>query len=137
AVVCEAVACDEQALQAFAHLPEAGDTRGRAIDLRLALGGALNALGEHGRHLALLGEREALARVLGDRARLARVLVEMARVHRLTGDPDGAIAVGQQALEVAAALGDSALQEQTSHRLGVAYYAIGDFSRAAELLRRN
>ena len=31
----------------------------------------------------------------------------------------------------------SALQVQASHRLGQAYYAIGDFGRAAELLRRN
>ena len=34
----EAVTSFEQALQALAHLPEPGDTRGRAIDLRLALG---------------------------------------------------------------------------------------------------
>ena len=56
---------------------------------------------------------------------------------RLTGDPDGAIAAGQQALELAAALGDSALQVQASYHLGQVYYAIGDFGRAAELLRRN
>jgi tetratricopeptide (TPR) repeat protein len=55
----------------------------------------------------------------------------------VTGDLDGAIAAGQQALEIAAALGDSALQVQASYRLGQAYYAIGDFGRAAELLRRN
>ena len=44
---------------------------------------------------------------------------------------------GQQALELAAALGDSALQVQAAYTLGQAYYAIGDFGRAAELLRRN
>ena len=33
----EAVAAFEQALQALAHLPEHGDTRGLAIDLRLAV----------------------------------------------------------------------------------------------------
>ena len=133
----EAVASFEQALQALAHLPEHGDTRGLAIELRLALGGALSALGEYGRCLALLGEAEALARALDDRARLGRVLAGMAHVLRLTGDPDGAMAAGQQALELAAALGDSALQVQASHNLGQAYYAIGDFGRAAELLRRN
>jgi tetratricopeptide (TPR) repeat protein len=53
----------------------------------------------------------------------------------MTGDPDGAVAVGRQALELAATLGDSALQVQASHRLGQAYQAIGDFGRAAELLR--
>ena len=54
----EAVTSFEQALQALAHLHEHGDTRRRAIDLRLALGGALRALGEYGQHLALLGEAE-------------------------------------------------------------------------------
>jgi tetratricopeptide (TPR) repeat protein len=53
------------------------------------------------------------------------------------GDYDGAMVAGQQALELAAVLGDSALQGEASHRLGQAYYAIGDFSRAAELLRGN
>jgi len=41
----EAVASFEHALQALAHLPESSDTRGLAIDLRLALGDALPPLG--------------------------------------------------------------------------------------------
>jgi tetratricopeptide (TPR) repeat protein len=47
------------------------------------------------------------------------------------------MAAGQQALELAAELGDSALQVQASLQLGKAYLAIGDFGRAAELLRQN
>jgi tetratricopeptide (TPR) repeat protein len=133
----EAVAACEQALQALAHLPEDGNTQGLAIELRVALGGVLTQLGEHGRHLALLGEAEALARGLDDRARLGRVLAQMAQVLRLTGDYDGAMAAGQQALALAVALGDSALQGEASYRLGMAYSAIGDFSRAAELLRQS
>jgi tetratricopeptide (TPR) repeat protein len=61
----------------------------------------------------------------------------MSQVLSLTGDHDGAVATGQQALELAAALGDGALQVQASYRLGQAYQAIGDFGRAAELFRRN
>ena len=133
----EAVASFEQALQALAHLPEHGDTRVLALEIRLALGGALFGLGEYGRCLALLGEAEALARVLDDRARLIRVLARMAVILRLTGDHDGAVAVGRQALELAAALGETVLQLEASLYLGLAYYGIGDFSRAAELLRRN
>ena len=56
---------------------------------------------------------------------------------RQTGDLDGAMAAGQQALDLAGALGDSDLQVQTCHRLGQVYAARGDFGRAAELLRRN
>jgi tetratricopeptide (TPR) repeat protein len=137
AAVGEAVAAFEHALQALAHLPDDDDTRGRAFGLRLALGGALFVLGEYGRCLALLGEAETLARALDDQARLGRVLARMALVLRQTGDPDGAMAAGQQALVLAAELSDSALQGQASLNLGYIYYAIGDFGRAAELLRRN
>jgi tetratricopeptide (TPR) repeat protein len=131
----EAVASYEQALQALAHLPEPGDTRVQALDLRLALGGALAALGEYRRCLALLGEAEALARALDDRTRLGRVLAWIAHVLRITGDPDGAMAASRQALELAADLGESALQGQAALSLGLAYHAIGDFGRAAECLR--
>ena len=133
----EAVASFEQALQALAHLPEDGDTRVLAIELRLAVDRPLTALGEYGWSLALLGEAEALARARDDRARLGRVLAQMATTLRITGDPDGAMAAGQQALALAVALGESTLQVQASRSLGEAYFAIGDFGRAAELLRRN
>ena len=83
----EAVAAFEQALQALAHLPEDGDTRVLAIDLRLALGGPLTRLGEHGRRLALLGEAETLARALDDRARLGRVLAQMGQCTQDNGRP--------------------------------------------------
>jgi tetratricopeptide (TPR) repeat protein len=137
AAFCEAVAAFEQGLQALAHLSEPGDTRGLALELRLALGGELTRVGEYGRCLVLLGEAEVLARALHDRARLGRVLAEMARVLRMMEDPNGAIAAGRQALALVVELGDSALQEHASHHLGQAYFAIGDFGRAAELLRRN
>jgi class 3 adenylate cyclase/tetratricopeptide (TPR) repeat protein len=133
----EAVTAFDQALQALAHLPEDGDTRGLAIELRLTLERPLSILGEYGRCLTLLGEAEALARALDDRAPLGRALAEMGAVRRLTGDYEGAIAAGQQALALAAELGEIALQEEASYRLGQIYYAIGDFGRAAELLRRN
>ena len=131
----EAVASYEQALQALAHLPEPGDTRVLAIEIRLALDRPLRALGEYRRRLALLGEAEALARALDDRARLVQVLASMAHALRMTGDSDGAMAAGRQALDLAIALGNSALQGQASYFLGQIYSAIGDFGRAAELQR--
>jgi class 3 adenylate cyclase/tetratricopeptide (TPR) repeat protein len=133
----EAVASFEQALQALEHLPEPCDTRVLALELRLALDRPLDALGAYGRCLALLGEAEALARALNDRARLGRVLARMANVLRETGDLHGAIAAGQQALELATELGESALQVRASYTLGTAYRAVGDFGRSAELLRQN
>jgi tetratricopeptide (TPR) repeat protein len=133
----EAVASFEQALQALAHLPEPGDTRALALELRLAMDRPLSALGEYGRRCALWGEAAALARARDDQTRLGRALVGMANIRSLTGDLDDALAAGQQALTLATALGDSALQVQASHYLGEIYYVIGAFGRAAELLRRN
>jgi class 3 adenylate cyclase/tetratricopeptide (TPR) repeat protein len=132
----EAVAAFEQALQALVHLPEDRDTRVLALELRLALDNPLTALGEVGRLLALLGEAEALARELDDRIRLGRVLAEKAFVLISLGDLDVAVATGRQALELVTALGDSALQVQAAYRLAQTYYFIGDFGRAAELLRQ-
>jgi tetratricopeptide (TPR) repeat protein len=133
----EAEAYYEQALQALAHLPEDSDTQGLAIDLRLAVERPLFALGEHRRHLAVVGEAEARARALDDRARLGRVLARMAVARMVMGDLDGALAAGQQALELAVALGDRALQALASLHLGLTYHTIGDSRRAAELLRQN
>jgi tetratricopeptide (TPR) repeat protein len=136
AVFREAMAAFERALQALDYLPESGNTKALAIELRLALGGALNALGMHRRHLALLGEAEALARALDDRVRLGQALAGMVGVLRLTGDHDGAMVAGRQAIALAVEIGDSALQVQASHRLGQVYETIGDFGRAAELMRQ-
>jgi tetratricopeptide (TPR) repeat protein len=133
----EAVAAFEQALQALAHLPEDGNTGVLAIELRLALGTALFRLGEYRRDLTVLREAEILARARDDRGRLGRVLAQMTAVLRLMGDLDGAIAAGRQALELAAALGDRALQAHASSTLGHAYRATGDNRQAADLLRRS
>jgi class 3 adenylate cyclase/tetratricopeptide (TPR) repeat protein len=133
----EAAAVFEQALQALAHLPEDGNTGVLTIELHLALDDPLSLLGEQRRCLTLLGEAEALARALDDGVRLGRVLAQRAFRCLLTGDRDGALAAGQEALALAAALGNSALQTAASHRLGQVYWACGDFGRAADLLRRN
>jgi tetratricopeptide (TPR) repeat protein len=131
----EALAAFDQALQALTHVPQHHDTGARAVDLRLAVDLPLNQLGEYGRRLALLEEAEVLARALDDRARLGQVLARVAQGRWITGDHDGAMAAGRQALDLAAALGDSALQVEASLYLGQAYSAIGDFGRATELLR--
>jgi predicted ATPase/class 3 adenylate cyclase len=133
----EAVTYFEQALGALAHLPATPDTEVLAIELLLDVGDALIPLGDHWRSHALFSEAEALARRLGDRARLTQVLANMAIVRRLQGDLEGAVTAGRRALELAAALGDRALQVAASHRLGQAYFGLGEFGRAAELLRRN
>jgi tetratricopeptide (TPR) repeat protein len=61
----------------------------------------------------------------------------MVHARRTTGDLDGALAAGQQALALAPELGESALQVHVSQHLGQVYQAIGAFGRAAELLQQN
>jgi DNA-binding NtrC family response regulator/tetratricopeptide (TPR) repeat protein len=133
-----AVACFDQALAALAHVSESPTRTALAIDLRLDLGGGvLGALGEYQRDLALMSEAEALARGLHDQGRLGRVLVRKTQLLRMTADHRGAIATGQQALALAATLDDRIMQMAAAHRLGQAYFAIGDFEPAVALLRQN
>ncbi len=133
----EAVTSFEQAIEALGHLPEHLDTGVLAIDLHHRLGAMLSLVGEHARSLALLGEAEVRARQLDDRARLGGVLSRMVTVRMIVGDVDGAMAAGRQALELAVTLGDPALHVDASYRLGQVYAGIGDYSRAAEVLRGN
>ena len=133
----EAMGYFEQALEALASLPSHGDTRQQALELRLALSEALNALGEYARRRALLEEAATLARALDDRGQLAEVLAQMAHVCRITGDAEGAVARGQQALTLATTLGDHAVQVHAAHRLGQIYHVLGAFRQAAVVLRGN
>jgi tetratricopeptide (TPR) repeat protein len=63
--------------------------------------------------------------------------VDRLAYHALRGEVwDKAVTYCQQALEVATALGDRALQGQASYNLGRIYENIGGFDQAAELMRR-
>jgi predicted ATPase len=133
----EAATSFDQALHALEHLGEHSDSRALAIDFRLALVRPLVSLGEHRRLLALLDEAEALARALDDRPRLVRVLAGMTLGLRTTRAIDSAMATGKEALAIAAALGESALQMQASLDLGQVYYVLGNYRRAAALFQHN
>src|SRR5262249_38756665 len=70
----EAVVCYEQALAALGHLSDSHTATEQAIDLRIGLHSALNALGEAPeRMLDHLRSAETLAQALGDHLRLGRV----------------------------------------------------------------
>jgi predicted ATPase len=127
----------QQALDALNHLPATPDNRTSAVELRCTLGVLLTDHGEYQRSLTLLGEAEALARELDDRAELGRVLSLMSYARRELGDLDGAIAVGEQALEVTATLDDSQTYEHAyaAYRMGQAALAIGEIGRAVDLFR--
>ena len=115
----EAVEYFEQALSTLPHLPAQHDTRQQAMDLRLALGSALQPWSDWGRMLAYLREAEALAEDLDDPRRLGQVAVRLSRHFYFTGAHDQSIAAGQRALALATADGDVILQALANLRLGM------------------
>ena len=134
----EAVVCFEQALVALEHLPDSRATTEQAIDLRLGLRTALNALGEAPeRMLDHLRRAETLAETLGDPLRLGRVYADMSANCWVMGEVDRAIVYGQRALALAATLGHVGLQARAHLSLGRVYYDAGDYPRAVESLGRN
>jgi tetratricopeptide (TPR) repeat protein len=133
----EAMAYFEQALEALAHLPESHDTRTQAIDLRLDLRAALVPLREFGRLLAYLREAEALVEALDDQRRLGRVTCYLANCFTQMGDHGRALEFGQRALAMVTPLGDFPIQVQTHYFLGQAYYYLGEYLQAMEVLRQN
>ena len=130
----EAVGSFEQALSALAHLPENRDTRGEAIDLRLALRNALFPSGDLGRILAYLREAEALAAALDDPRRMGQVSLFLSNCFRHLGEHDQAIAAAQRALAVATAGGEVVQQALASYYLGRAYHIQGDYRQAIDYL---
>ena len=134
----EAVVCCEQALSAMAHVPASRAATAQAIDLRLGLHSALNALGEApGRLLDHLRRAETLVQTLSDPLRLGRVYTSMGNTFWVAGEVDRAITTCQQALAVAVTLGHIGLQAGAHRILGMAYYDAGDYARAVESLGQN
>jgi class 3 adenylate cyclase len=94
----EAVVCFEQALAALAHLPARRAATEQAIDLRLGLRTALNALAEAPEQmLDHLRRAETLAQTFGDHLRLGRVYAEMSTTFWVAGDVDRAIDCSKRA----------------------------------------
>jgi tetratricopeptide (TPR) repeat protein len=132
----EAVTYFEQALSALPHVPAERAICEQAIDLRLALGSALQPSGAWGRILAYLCEAESLAEALDDPHRLGQVCVALAVYRRFMGVYDQVIATAHRALALATASGDVVLQAEANNRLGVAYQDQGDYRRAIDCFRQ-
>jgi tetratricopeptide (TPR) repeat protein len=133
----EAITHLEQALAAVRRLPETRETTELTIDLHIDLRHAVAPLGEWARMGEHLLKAEALARTLGDPHRLARIATFMVNQCRATGDYDGAVRFGQEALSLARTLGDRSVEVVATTFLGLTHIARGEFSAAAILLERN
>jgi class 3 adenylate cyclase/tetratricopeptide (TPR) repeat protein len=131
----EAVAFFEQALQALGHLPETRETQELAIDIRFDHRGSLYTLGEFEKMMTRLHEAESLAQALDDPLRLGWVWLYIGEYFRQTGRFADACALGERACALADKLQNLPLQFIASHYLGLARHAVGDYRRAATLLR--
>jgi class 3 adenylate cyclase/tetratricopeptide (TPR) repeat protein len=132
----EAAAYFEQGLVALAHLQDSRDTREQAVDLRLDLSTALNALAQFTEALDCLRAAEALADALGDERRLARVYVRLSNAIRMMGDSRRAAVYAQRGVDLATASGDVALRGLACFFGGLAYWGLGDYRAAVDYLRQ-
>src|SRR2546421_146799 len=89
------------------------------------------------RLLAHLNQAETLAKAIEDQGRLARSSCYLANCFTQMDDRDHGIEFAQRALAMAIVLGDFAIQVQTNYFLGQAYYSLGDYRLAMEVVRRN
>jgi hypothetical protein len=84
-----------------------------------------------------LREAEALAQVLDDRPRLGQAFAYQSEYCRMTGEAVRAVETGERALALATVLERFPLQIMATFFLGTGYYALGEYRRAGDCLRRN
>ena len=124
-----------QALDALDHLPMDFDALRLAVDIRLDLRAALYAVGEFEPMVARLREADELAGKLEDPRRIAWVSIYMGEHWRQTGEFARAIASIERSLGLGETVGDPAVRLAAHQYLGLACYAVGDYRRAATLMR--
>jgi tetratricopeptide (TPR) repeat protein len=124
----------EQALAALQRLAESRDVLERAVDVRLELRGALNALGEMAKVHRYLSEAGALAERLGDQRRTALVAALVTQSLDMIGEHHQAVASAQRALAIAVPLKDIGIQIAANYLLSQAYWHLGEFGPATDTL---
>ena len=132
----EAVIFLEQVLTALKHLPEHRETLELAVDLRLDLRNAVFLLGEFARIRDYLDEAQTVAERLGDRYRLRRVLNFRIAYFSLTGEPDRAIEIGEQALGSDMTWDDPGPHIVTNYYMGIVYYTMARYRDAMKVLKQ-
>jgi tetratricopeptide (TPR) repeat protein len=130
----EAVQYYERALQTLQHFSQQPDTQAQAIDLHLELRNALVPLGEMVRILRHLRDAEALAQGLGDVRRQGRIVTYLTRDLQMLGQHAEAVTTGRRALTMVQE--DITLRVTTHLYLSYAYHGLGEYRRAAEVLRQ-
>ena len=133
----EAVGYLEQALGAAQRLPARHDLLAQGIDLCIILDSAFLTLGDPRRGFDYLRKAIVLAEALDDQRQLGRAANGMTHYFLRTGDFDAAIESGQRALVHATTSGAGVEQAIAHCVLGTAYFSLGDYRSATDVLRRS
>ncbi|HET7884209.1 MAG TPA: adenylate/guanylate cyclase domain-containing protein [Acetobacteraceae bacterium] len=123
----ESVRFYERALEYLAHWEDGAARRDMAIDLHLAIRDPLFRLGRISAIDDHLRQAEPLLRPMGDTVRLGLLHVLDANALTLRGEYTQALAACAEALRLARALGEPALEARTQFQLGVALWCADDF----------
>ena len=132
-----AVAFWETALSSLEHLPPSREVNDTGIELRIRLRNSLTQLGELTRCGEHLQEAERLAEALGDQRRLTQVTSLLANYFMNAGDIERALASGQRALALVAALDNIDTRIMVNVHIGMLAYATGDYRAGAARLAEN
>jgi predicted ATPase len=131
----EAVECFTRALTALSHLPPSRAHQEEAIDLRFDLRSALWPLGEVDSMGKMLAEASDLAQALNDARRQGLVAVARCHYFFIMSRHADAVSAGEEALTVARATGDRAIERGATLYVGIVHGAMGNYGRAVELLQ--
>ena len=131
----ESVRFYERALDYLQHWDEGPERRDMAIDLHLAIRDPLFRLGRITEIDDHLRQAEPLLRPMGDSVRLGLLHVLDANALTLRGEYTQAFAACAEALRIARALGEQALEARTQFQLGVARWCADEFVAADAPLR--
>jgi len=130
----EAVECFMRALSVLSHLPRSRAHQEEAIDVRFDLRGALWPLGEVDNMGKVLAEAGDLARDLNDQRRQGLVAVARCHYFFITSRHADAVSAGEEALSLARATGNHAIERDATLYMGIVHGAMGRYGRAVELL---
>ena len=134
----EAIAGMRAALKSFDEATPSPEATQRAIDQLRALRALLYATGGDVAEIhRILVRAEELALGADDRVRLAWVRADQSAQFWVEGDNEAAVIAARQALEIAEQAGDTRLRALALFRLGLGFYAIGNYAGAAIALRRS
>jgi transcriptional regulator with AAA-type ATPase domain/tetratricopeptide (TPR) repeat protein len=131
----QAVECFTRALFALSHLPPTRANQEESIDVRFDLRGALWPLGEVDSMGKVLAEAGDLARALNDRRRQGLVAVARCHYFFIMSQHADAVSAGEEALALARATGNNAIERDATLYMGIVHGAMGSYGRAVELLR--